>query len=37
MEPLNTAVRFDGDRAELWAESQFQTIDQAAIAEVLGL
>ena len=37
MEPLNTTVRFDGDRAEAWAGSQFQTVDQAAIAEVLGL
>jgi len=37
MEPLNTTVRFDGDRAEAWAGSQFQTIDQAAIAEILGL
>ena len=37
MEPLNTTVRFDGDRAEVWAGSQFQTNDQAAIAEVLGL
>ncbi len=37
MEPLNTTVRFDGDRAEAWAGSQFQTIDQAAIAQVLGL
>ena len=37
MEPLNTTVRFDGDRAETWAGSQFQTFDQAAIAEVLGL
>jgi isoquinoline 1-oxidoreductase beta subunit len=37
MEPLNTTVRFDGDRAEVWAGSQFQTMDQAAIAEVLGL
>jgi isoquinoline 1-oxidoreductase beta subunit len=37
MEPLNTTVRADGDRAEVWAGSQFQTIDQAAIAEVLGL
>src|SRR5262249_32213850 len=27
----------DGDRAEVWAGSQFQTVDQAAIAEVLGL
>ncbi|MCM3901128.1 MAG: xanthine dehydrogenase family protein molybdopterin-binding subunit [Pyrinomonadaceae bacterium] len=37
MEPLNTTVRFDGDRAEAWAGSQFQTVDQMAIAQVLGL
>lgn len=37
MEPLNTTVRFDGDKAEVWAGSQFQTIDQVAVAEVLGL
>jgi isoquinoline 1-oxidoreductase beta subunit len=37
MEPLNTTARFDGDRAEVWAGSQFQTVDQAAVAEVLGL
>jgi isoquinoline 1-oxidoreductase beta subunit len=37
MEPLNTTVRFDGDRAEVWAGSQFQTVDQIAVAEVLGL
>ncbi|MGH8178013.1 MAG: molybdopterin cofactor-binding domain-containing protein [Steroidobacter sp.] len=37
MEPLNTTVRFDGAGAEVWAGSQFQTVDQAAIAEVLGL
>jgi len=37
MEPLNTTVRFDGDRAEVWAGSQFQTVDQMAIAEVLGI
>jgi isoquinoline 1-oxidoreductase beta subunit len=37
MEPLNTTVRFDGDRAEAWAGSQFQTVDQEAIAEVLWL
>lgn len=37
MEPLNTTIRFDGDRAEVWAGSQFQTVDQAAIAEVLAL
>jgi isoquinoline 1-oxidoreductase beta subunit len=37
MEPLNTTVRFDGDTAEAWAPSQFQTIDQGNIAQVLGL
>ena len=37
MEPLNTTIRFDGDRAEAWVGSQFQTVDQVAIAEVLGL
>ena len=37
MEPLNTTVRFDGDRAEVWTGSQFQTVDRIAIAEVLGL
>jgi isoquinoline 1-oxidoreductase subunit beta len=37
MEPLNTTIRFDGDRAEAWAGSQLQTVDQMAIAEVLGL
>ncbi|HEV2835169.1 MAG TPA: xanthine dehydrogenase family protein molybdopterin-binding subunit, partial [Pyrinomonadaceae bacterium] len=37
MEPLNTTVRFDGDRAEVWAGSQFQTVDQMAVAEVLEL
>jgi isoquinoline 1-oxidoreductase beta subunit len=37
MEPLNTTIRFDGDTAEAWVPSQFQTMDQIAIAEVLGL
>jgi isoquinoline 1-oxidoreductase beta subunit len=37
MEPLNTTIRFDGNAAEAWVPSQFQTIDQMAIAEVLGL
>jgi len=37
MEPLNTTVRFDGDRAEVWAGSQFQTMDHMAVAQVLGL
>jgi isoquinoline 1-oxidoreductase beta subunit len=37
MEPLNATVRFNGDRAEAWVPSQFQTMDQMAVAEVLGL
>jgi isoquinoline 1-oxidoreductase beta subunit len=37
MEPLNTTIRFDGDKAEAWVPSQFQTMDQMAIADVLGL
>src|SRR5712664_1025581 len=37
MEPLNTTIRFDGNRAEAWVPSQFQTFDQMAIAELLGL
>lgn len=37
MEPLNLTVRFDGDRAEAWVTSQLVTLDQIAIAEVLGL
>jgi len=37
MEPLNATVQFNGDRAEAWVPSQFQTMDQMAISEVLGL
>jgi len=37
MEPLNTTIWFDGDRAEVWAGSQFQTFDQMAIGEILSL
>jgi isoquinoline 1-oxidoreductase beta subunit len=37
MEPLNATVRFDGERAEAWVPSQFQTLDQMTIGEVLGL
>ncbi|HTZ98576.1 MAG TPA: xanthine dehydrogenase family protein molybdopterin-binding subunit [Terriglobales bacterium] len=37
MEPLNTTIRFDGGRAEAWVGSQFQTVDQMAIAQTLGL
>ena len=37
MEPLNATVHFEGQKAEAWVPSQFQTMDQMAIAEVLGL
>jgi isoquinoline 1-oxidoreductase beta subunit len=37
MEPLNATVKYEGDKAEAWVPSQFQTMDQMAIAEVLGL
>ena len=37
MEPLNATVKFDGDMAEAWVPSQFQTMDQVVIAQVLGL
>lgn len=37
MEPLNATVKFEGDKAEAWVPSQFQTMDQAVIGEVLGL
>jgi isoquinoline 1-oxidoreductase beta subunit len=37
MEPLNATVRVARGKAEAWVPSQFQTIDQAAIAEVCGL
>src|SRR5687768_16515353 len=37
MEPLNATVRFEGDKAEAWVPSQFQTLDQIAIAQALGL
>jgi isoquinoline 1-oxidoreductase beta subunit len=37
MEPLNATVRFEGNKAEAWVPSQFQTMDQGTIAQVLGL
>ena len=37
MEPLNTTVRFDGDKAEVWAGSQVPGVDQMGIAQTLGL
>ena len=37
MEPLNATVKFEGDKAEAWVPSQFQTMDQMIIAQVLGV
>jgi isoquinoline 1-oxidoreductase beta subunit len=37
MEPLNATVRFDGDTAEAWVPSQFQTMDQMTVGQVLSL
>ena len=37
MEPLNATVKFQGDKAEAWVPSQFQTFDQMIVAQVLGL
>lgn len=37
MEPLNATFDLGADEATVWAGTQFQTIDQAAIAQTLGL
>lgn len=37
MEPLNCAVKIDGDRCEIWTGTQFQTGDQMAAAKILGI
>ncbi len=37
MEPLNCTVEVRPDGAEIWVGSQFQSVDQAAAAKVLGL
>ena len=37
MEPLDCVVKLAADGAEIWAGDQFQTIDQANAARVLGL
>ena len=37
MEPLNCTVELRVDGAELWVGSQFQTVDHATAAKVLGL
>ncbi|HEY4998651.1 MAG TPA: xanthine dehydrogenase family protein molybdopterin-binding subunit, partial [Usitatibacter sp.] len=37
MEPLNCTVEVRSDGAEIWVGSQFQSVDQAAAAKVLGM
>jgi isoquinoline 1-oxidoreductase beta subunit len=37
MEPLNATVKYEGDKAEAWVPSQFQTMDQMMIGQALGL
>jgi len=37
MEPLDCVVRLEGDRCEIWAGDQFQTIDQGNAAVAAGL
>lgn len=37
MEPLNCTLQYSGDRCSVWVGSQFQTMDQMAVAGVLGL
>lgn len=37
MEPLNAVIELTPDGAEIWAGSQFQTVEQGTAAAVLGL
>ena len=37
MEPLNCTIDLRPDSCEVWAGTQFQTLDRAAIAKVVGL
>ena len=37
MEPLNCVIDYSGSAARVWVGSQFQTIDQGAVARALGL
>ncbi len=37
MEPMNCVVKLDGGGCEIWNGEQFQTVDQAAVAKLLGL
>ena len=37
MEPMNCVVRLSADACEIWNGEQFQSIDQPAVAQVLGM
>ncbi len=37
MEVLNCTLHYSGERCEIWVGTQFQTMDQLAVAKVLGL
>jgi isoquinoline 1-oxidoreductase beta subunit len=37
MEPMNCVVALSADGCEIWNGEQFQTVDQAAVAQLLGL
>jgi len=37
MEPLNCTVRRSADGCEVWTGTQFQTVDQQRVAQILGL
>ena len=37
MEPMNCVVKLAADRCDVWNGEQFQTVDQGAIAKVVGL
>ncbi|MBR0567406.1 xanthine dehydrogenase family protein molybdopterin-binding subunit [Azoarcus sp. L1K30] len=37
MEPLNCVMKLDANGCEVWNGEQFQTVDQATVAAVLGL
>ncbi len=37
MEPMDCVIKLDRDGCEVWNGEQFQTVDQAAVASVVGL
>lgn len=37
MEPLNCTVDLRRDSCEVWTGTQFQTLDRAAVAKIVGL